>query len=226
MPNILIIEDEPKVAGFINKGLALNGYNSEIAYDGLAGSRSALNAEFDAIVLDINLPGINGFEVCQKIREADNSVPILMLSALGTTGNKLKGFDIGADDYLVKPFEFDELLARLKALIKRSTANNSVKVLKVLDLEMDLSAKSVRRGGKRIDLTIKEFNLLELLIRNKGSVLTRSDIAEKIWGITFDTGTNIIDLYIFYLRQKIDKKFDKKLIHTAFGLGYILKEDE
>jgi DNA-binding response OmpR family regulator len=224
---ILIVEDEPKVASFIKKGLELNGFDTDIAYDGSIGLRkaSAAGSGYDAIIMDVNLPLINGFEVCEQLRTQNIKTPVLMLTALGTTSDKVHGFDIGADDYLVKPFEFEELLARIKSLIKRSKAEPlKEKVLKIADLEMDLNSKIVTRNNQIIDLTAKEFFLLEYLLRNKGRVVSRTDIAEKIWDITFDTGTNVIDLYIFYLRKKIDKNFSKKLIHTQVGMGYVLKE--
>ncbi len=224
---ILIIEDEPKVASFIKRGLELNSFNAEIAFDGEIGLRKILANNYDVIILDINLPKMNGFEVCKQVREHNTAVHILMLTALGTTSDKVTGFNIGADDYLVKPFEFEELLVRIRALLKRSrTENLSDNVLKIADLEMDLNSKTVKRYGKKIELTAKEFTLLEYLLRNKGKLLSRTDIAEKIWDITFDTGTNIIELYIFYLRKKIDKNYSPKLIHTQFGMGYILKEED
>lgn len=224
---ILIVEDEPKVASFIKKGLELNGFDTDIAYDGSIGLRKACatGSAYDAIIMDVNLPLINGFEVCEQLRAQNIKTPVLMLTALGTTSDKVHGFDIGADDYLVKPFEFEELLARIKSLIKRSKAEPlQEKILRIADLEMDLNSKTVTRNNQIIDLTAKEFFLLEYLLRNKGRVVSRTDIAEKIWDITFDTGTNVIDLYIFYLRKKIDKNFSKKLIHTQVGMGYVLKE--
>jgi DNA-binding response OmpR family regulator len=224
---ILIIEDEVKVASFIKKGLEVNKFKAEIAYDGEIGFRKAVSKKYDTIILDINLPKINGFDLCKQIRERNARVPILMLTALGTTSDKVNGFNLGADDYLVKPFEFEELLVRIGALLKRSQTDVlSDGLLKLTDLEMDLNSKIVKRSGKKIELTAKEFTLLEYMLRNKGRVLSRADIAEKIWDITFDTGTNIIDLYIFYLRKKIDKEFSPKLIHTQVGMGYILKEGE
>lgn len=224
---ILIIEDELKVASFIKKGLEVNNFQAETAFDGEIGLRKAFANKYDAIILDINLPKVNGFDVCKQIREHDLQTPILMLTALGATSDKISGFNLGADDYLLKPFEFDELLARIRALLKRSHSEvMSTNVLKIIDLEMDLNSKTVKRAGKKIELTAKEFTLLEYLLRNKGRVLSRTDIAEKIWDITFDTGTNIIDLYIFYLRKKIDKNFSPKLIHTMVGMGYMLKEGD
>lgn len=224
---VLIVEDEPKVASFIRKGLELNGFETDVAYDGAIALRKALSNDpgYEAIIMDVNLPLTNGFEVCRQLREQQVKTPVLLLTALGSTSDKVHGFDIGADDYLVKPFEFEELLARIKSLIKRSKAEPlQEKLLRLADLEMDVNAKTVHRAGQKIDLTAKEFFLLEYLLRNKGKVLSRADIAEKIWDITFDTGTNVIDLYIFYLRKKIDRDFDKKLIHTQVGMGYVMKE--
>jgi two-component system, OmpR family, copper resistance phosphate regulon response regulator CusR len=223
--NILIIEDEQKVAAFIKKGLEVNGYVVEVSFDGQIGLRMGQNGSYDLIILDVNLPIINGFEVCKQLRNNNVKTPILMLTALGTTKDKVLGFDLGADDYLVKPFEFDELTARVRALIKRAKALPSIQsILKVADLELDSDSKLVTRQGKVIELTAKEFLLLEYLMRNQGKVLSRGDIAEKIWDISFDTGTNVIDLYIYYLRKKIDKDFTPKLIHTQVGMGYVLKE--
>lgn len=223
--NILIIEDEQKVATFIKKGLEVNGYLTEIASNGQIGLTLGHNLAFDLIILDVNLPIISGFEVCKKLRESNIKTPILMLTALGTTKDKVLGFDLGADDYLVKPFEFEELIARIKALIKRAKALPLLQTtLKIADLELNSDSKKVTRNNVLIELTAKEFLLLEYLMRNKEKVLSRSDIAEKIWDISFDTGTNIIDLYIYYLRKKIDKDFTPKLIHTQVGIGYVLKE--
>jgi two-component system, OmpR family, copper resistance phosphate regulon response regulator CusR len=222
---ILIVEDEPKVSSFIQKGLEVNGFVAETAFDGQIALRKIQNQTFDAIIMDVNIPELNGFEVCRQLRHQNDKTPVLMLTALGTTRDKVYGFDLGADDYLVKPFEFEELLARVKAIIKRAKSAPFLEtVLKIADLELDTEKKTVTRGGKTIDLTAKEFMLLEYLMRNQGRVLSRSDIAEKIWDITFDTGTNIIDLYIFYLRKKIDKDYTQKLIHTQVGMGYVLKE--
>lgn len=223
--NILIIEDEQKVASFIKKGLEVNGFDAEVAYDGQIGLSLARQREHDLLILDVNLPGMNGFEVCRQVRESGIKTPILMLTAMGTTKDKVMGFEMGTDDYLVKPFEFEELLARTKALIKRAKAAPHLEtVLKIADLELNTETKEVRRNGNSISLTAKEFLLLEYMLRNKGRVLSRSDIAEKIWDISFDTGTNIIDLYIYYLRKKIDKDYNTKLIHTHVGMGYVLKE--
>ena len=220
---ILVIEDEPKVVEFIRKGLDEQGYETEVAYDGQMGERLAVKGTWDLIILDVILPYINGHVLCRSLREKGLQVPVLMLTALGTTEDKITGFDAGADDYLVKPFEFAELLARIKALLKRSTGlvQTSARIA-VADLELDLDKKSARRGNRHIDLTAKEFTLLEFLMRNKGRVVSRAEIAEKVWDITFDTGTNVVDVYINILRKKIDKDFEQKLITTRIGMGYCL----
>ena len=224
-PQILIIEDEKRVASFIKKGLEEDGFQVEVAYDGLIGKKMALASKYDLIILDINLPQINGYEVCKEIRNHNTSIPIIMLTALGTMEDKLEGFDSGSDDYIVKPFEFKELLARVKVFLKRSGNDmQSSNILKMADMEMNLDAKTVSRSGKHIDLTAKEFQLLEYLMRHKNKVVSRAEIAEKVWEITFDTGTNIIDVYVNFLRNKVDKNFSPKLIHTNFGMGYIMKE--
>jgi len=225
MEKILIIEDEFKVAQFIKQGLEENNYEAVIAYNGLSGLEHVFSNYFDLLILDINLPDINGLDVCNEIRKKKSNIPILMVSALGSTDDKLGGFNSGTDDYLIKPFEFRELLARIRALIKRSHhTENSSNLLKICDLEINSDYKTVKRDNKIIELTAKEFMLLEYLVRNKGKVISRVDIAEKIWDITFDTGTNVIDVYVNFLRKKIDKDFPKKLIHTVIGMGYTIKE--
>ena len=229
MPNdmrVLVVEDEPKLAEFVKKGLEENACNVDIAYDGQIGKNMALSNPYDVLVLDVNLPKINGFDLAQQLRQEQLGTPILMLTAMGSINDKLVGFGAGADDYLVKPFEFRELLVRLRALQRRS--NDMLpqqNILKVADLELDLNEKVARRGQHTIDLTAREFALLEYLMRNRGRVVSRVDIAEKVWDIHFDTGTNTIDVYINFLRKKIDKDFTTKLIHTVVGMGYILKED-
>ena len=222
--NILLVEDEPKVADFIKKGLEEQHYVVELAYDGLFGERLALENEYDLIILDVILPNINGLELCKRIRKFKLDVPILMLTALGTTQDKLLGFDSGADDYLVKPFHFEELLARIKALSRRKHLVTPAIVYTIKDLVVDSYRKTVFRSGKEIILTAKEFSLLELLITNKNRVLSRTYIAEAVWGIDFNRGTNVIDVYINYLRSKIDKGFSVALIHTVIGMGYVLKD--
>jgi len=224
---ILVVEDEPKVASFIKIGLEKNGFLCDVAYDGLVGKRMFDIGDFDLIILDVNIPYMNGIELCKIIRNSDQKIPVIMLTALGTTEDKLSGFDSGADDYLVKPFEFRELLARIRSLLKRiSTAEAGGNILTFLDLEVNLNTYEVTRSEKKINLTQKEFALLVYLLRNKGRVVSRVDIAEKVWDITFDTGTNIIDVYVNFLRNKIDKDFSKKLIHTQTGVGYILKVEK
>lgn len=224
---VLIVEDEPKVAAFIKKGLEELSFQAEIAYDGFIGKQMALANKYDVIILDVNLPQLNGFEVCKEVRKKDPNIPVLMLTALNSTDDKLTGFDSGADDYLAKPFEFRELMARLKSLVKRSKPSGvSSNTLVLADLEMNLDNKTVKRASKKIDLTAKEFALLEFLMRNKGKVVSRVDIAERVWDITFDTGTNVIDVYVNFLRKKIDKEFVPKLIHSKIGMGYILTDEE
>jgi two-component system, OmpR family, copper resistance phosphate regulon response regulator CusR len=222
---ILLVEDEPKVADFIKKGLEEQGFDIQVAFDGQIGERLALKEVFDLMIIDVILPYINGFELCKRIREKGIDTPVLMLTALGTMEDKIAGFDAGTDDYLVKPFEFAELLARIKALTKRrsglvQTSNG----ITVGDLHLDLDKKMARRGDKNIELTSKEFTLLEFLMKNSGKVVSRAEIAEKVWEITFDTGTNIIDVYINILRKKIDKDFEPKLIQTRIGMGYSINE--
>ncbi|UTA69697.1 MULTISPECIES: response regulator transcription factor [Emticicia] len=223
---VLVVEDEPKLAEFVKKGLEENACNVDIAYDGQIGRNMALSNPYDVLVLDVNLPKINGFDLAQQLRQEQLSTPILMLTAMGSINDKLVGFGAGADDYLVKPFEFRELLVRLRALQRRSSdMMPQQNILKVADLELDLNEKVARRNNHTIDLTAREFALLEYLIRNRGRVVSRVDIAEKVWDIHFDTGTNTIDVYINFLRKKIDKDYPVKLIHTVVGMGYILKED-
>lgn len=223
---ILIVEDEPKVAAFIKLGLEENGFECKNAYDGLMGKKMLETGNFTLIILDLNLPYMNGIELCREIRRIDQKIPIIMLTALGTTEDKLKGFDSGADDYLVKPFEFKELLARIRALLKRvSTTKSEGNVLHFHDLSVNLDTYEVFRSGRKISLTQKEFSLLLYMLRNKGKVVSRSEIAENVWDINFDTGTNIIDVYVNFLRKKIDKDFPEKLIHTQTGFGYIMKEE-
>jgi two-component system, OmpR family, copper resistance phosphate regulon response regulator CusR len=219
---ILIVEDEPKVASFIKKGLEENSYEAEIAYDGISGEKLARIYKYDLFILDVIIPGISGLDLCRKIKGINSNVPVLMLTALGTTDDKILGFDAGADDYLVKPFEFRELLARVKVLLKKGIQSNDIaNRLTVADLELDLDKKVARRSSSYIDLTAKEFSLLEYFMRNSGRVLSRIDIAEKVWDIRFDSGTNVVDVYVNFLRKKIDKGYDKKLIHTRVGFGYV-----
>ncbi|NBB30548.1 response regulator transcription factor [Cellulophaga sp. BC115SP] len=223
--HILIVEDEQKVANFIKKGLETQSFEALIAEDGQTAIDVFSKHTFDLIILDIGLPDMSGLDVCAKIRESNTQVPILMLTALGSMADKLSGFEVGTDDYLVKPFDFMELLVRVKALLKRSTPSSTSpnEILKVADLELDLAQKLAFRGGRQIELTAKEYSLLEYLMRNRGRVISKVDIAENVWDINFDTGTNFIEVYINYLRNKVDKGFENKLIHTVVGMGYVLK---
>jgi two-component system, OmpR family, copper resistance phosphate regulon response regulator CusR len=219
---ILIVEDEPKVASFIKKGLEESQYEADLAYDGVFAEKLARQYKYNLFILDIIIPGIGGLELCKKLKMLYPNIPVLMLTALGTTEDKLAGFDAGANDYLVKPFEFRELLARVKVLLKSTDqSRETVNRLVVADLELDLDRKAARRGDSYIDLTAKEFSLLEYFMRNAGRVVSRNDIAEKVWDASFDFGTNVVDVYINFLRKKIDKGYDKKLIHTKVGFGYI-----
>lgn len=224
---ILLVEDEAKLATYIKKGLEEKDNVVDIAYDGIIGQKLAMVNHYDVIILDVILPGINGFEVCQELRKKKNKTPILLLTALGTIEDKISGFESGADDYLVKPFELRELDLRLKAIYKRSLDRTILgTTLSIADLEMNLDEKSVKRNGKTIDLTAKEFFLLEYFLKNPGKVISRAEIAEKVWDINYDTGTNVIDVYVNFLRKKIDKDYDVKLIHTIIGMGYVLKEEK
>lgn len=223
---ILLVEDEQKIANTLKKGLTENGYQVDVAFDGLIGERLFLANQYDLIILDINLPGINGYELCRIIRNKNQQVPVIMLTALSTMNDKLEGFDAGSDDYLIKPFEFKELLVRIRALLKRTQHQHlpTGNILRINDLEMNLDTKEVKRDNHVIVLTAKEFQLLEYMMRNKNRVVSRADIAVNVWDIDFDTKTNVIDVYVNYLRNKIDKQFPDKLIHTQIGMGYVLKE--
>lgn len=223
---ILIVEDEAKVAESIKKGLEENAFEADIAFNGITGRNMALDHAYDAVILDINLPEMNGYEVCKAIRQQNAEVPVLMLTAFGTIDNKTSGYGAGADDYLVKPFDFRELLLKLRSLLKRSAKTGNGNILRIADLEVDVDAKQVRRANTRIILTAKEYLLLEYLLRNKGRICSKADIAEKLWDQTFDTGTNVIEVYVNFLRKKIDKNFSPKLIHTHVGLGYVIKEED
>lgn len=224
-PLILIIEDDERMAELIRRGLEESGYNVTLATDGGEGLSIALENHFDVVVTDILLPTKSGLEICKELKKVNEKYSIIMLTALGTTDDKIDGFDAGADDYMVKPFEMRELTARINALIKRSRLENTDEVIRIADLELDQRTKTVKRGGKELNLTPKEFNLLAYMMINKGRVLSKSEIAEKVWDMSFDTGTNFIEVYISYLRRKVDKGYDKKLIHTKSGMGFILKED-
>ncbi len=222
---ILLVEDEPKIATFVKKGFEQEGYEVDIAYDGLIGKKLAFNNYYDVIILDINLPLLNGYELCKIIRTEKPKVPVILLTALDSIDDKVMGFEYGADDYLVKPFEFRELLVRVRALSKRaSDAPYKGKILTISDLELNLDSKIVTRNGDIIELTTREYSLLEYFMLNKGKIISRVDIAEKVWELNFDTSTNVIDVYINYLRKKIDKNYSPRLLHTVVGMGYILRE--
>ena len=224
---ILLVEDEQKIADTLKMGLTEDGYNVEVAYDGNMGWHLFQQHWFDLVILDINLPGVTGYELCKRIRNRNDQVPVIMLTALNSLNDKIEGYDAGADDYIIKPFEFKEMLMKMKVLLRRTTHQNVPvgSILKAADLEMNLDNKEVKRSDTIINLTAKEFQLLEYLIRNKNRVVSRSDIAINVWDIDFDTNTNVIDVYINYVRNKVDKKFDHKLIHTQVGMGYILKDN-
>ncbi|MDD5772614.1 MAG: response regulator transcription factor [bacterium] len=220
---VLIIEDEKKIAEFIKRGLKEEGYTVDIANNAEKGHFSATTQEYDLIILDLMLPDGDGITLCRKLRDEKFTKPILMLTAKGTVKDKVTGLDAGANDYLTKPFAFEEFLARVRALMRKSDSEQTTKLL-VADLVLDLLSHKVTRAGKEIDLTSKEYALLEYFMRNAGQVVTRTMISEHVWDINFDTFTNVIDVYINYLRNKIDEGFNVKLIHTLRGRGYILKE--
>jgi two-component system copper resistance phosphate regulon response regulator CusR len=223
--NVLVIEDEPKVASFIKQGLEEESVNVTVADDGNKGYALAKASDYDVIVMDVMLPHINGFDLCKMLRNDGMLTPVLMLTALNTTDEKVKGFDCGADDYLVKPFDFKELIARIKALKKRKNEIvQKAQILRVGDLTLDMDARVVKREGKRIDVTQKEYALLEYMMKNTNKVISRNDIAQHVWGVDFDTRTNVIDVYINFLRKKVDKDHKVKLIHTVIGMGYTIKE--
>lgn len=223
---ILIIEDEERVAGLLKAGLEESGYQTMVAYDGAMGLRLFRTHRFDLVISDVVLPKMDGFELCKEIRKVNPVVPILMLTALGSTDDKLDGFDAGADDYMVKPFDFRELNARLKVLLRRKTETpvETPQEAVYADIRVDLQRHEVTRGGQPVKLSPKEYNLLVYMVENAEHVISRVEIAEKVWNTHFDTGTNFIDVYINYLRKKIDKEFDRKLIHTKPGVGFILSD--
>ncbi|MFN8347390.1 MAG: response regulator transcription factor [Spirosomataceae bacterium] len=224
---ILFIEDDKRISDTTKNGLQKQGFEVEAAYDGFVGGRLATSYTYDLILLDINLPLMNGFEVCKVVRQHGIKTPILMLTALGEVDDRVKGLDFGADDYLVKPFDFRELTARIHALLRRAhpTHEQASEILREADLEMNLVNMTVKRENQLIPLTAREYKLLEFLLRNKGRVLSKMDIIENVWELNFDTNTNVIEVFINYLRKKIDRNFEPKLIHTKTGLGYYLKAD-
>lgn len=223
---ILLVEDDPKISSFVKIGLESNDCLVDVAYDSTIGEKLAFTRKYDVIILDVVIPGISGFDLCKKIRNNKNMTPVIMLTSLDTVEDKLTGFDCGADDYLVKPFSFQELFARIKALVRRNKDTPVIPVLKVLDLELDSISKKVKRNDKEITLTATEYKILELLMSNSNKVLNRIQIAENIWGYSFNSGTNVIDVHINSLRKKIDRDFSQKLLHTKKGFGYLLSADQ
>lgn len=227
---ILLVEDEVNVVSFIKKGLSEEGFLVEVAMNGEQGQKMALQYRYDLIILDIMLPGINGLDICREVRKQQITTPILFLTALGTAENIVIGLDRGADDYLVKPFKFIELLARIKAILRRRNANLQAQQAreeskyKIDDLELDDYTKTVKRGDEFVTLTTTEYKLLLLFLKNQRRVLSRTEILEAVWDVNFNIGTNVVDVYVNYLRKKIDKSHDNKLIHTVVGMGYVLKE--
>lgn len=219
-----MVEDERKTIQFLKKGLEENGYEVDSAEDGATGRNLAFRNTYNLIITDVIMPELNGRELCRELRKAKIETPILMLTALGETDDVVEGLDSGADDYLSKPFEFKELLARIRSLTKRQPTPVNENLLRFADLVMEVHSKSVVRAGRKIDLTSKEFSLLEYFLRNRGRVIPRAELSKHVWNVDFDTGTNMVEVYVNYLRKKIDKDFENKLIHTQFGMGYILKE--
>jgi two-component system copper resistance phosphate regulon response regulator CusR len=222
---ILLAEDEPKLGQIVQEELTREGYITDVAYDGLVAEKLFHENQYSLVLLDVNLPYKNGLALCKQFREVKNSIPIIMVTALGEINDKMDAFNVGADDYIVKPFHFNELFARIKVFLKRADTNvEQGEKINVSNLEIDLLNKTVTRGHLNINLTAKEFALLTLLARSRGKVISKQDILEKVWGLSFDTGTNTIEVYISFLRNKIDKPFESKLIHTKPGFGYFVKE--
>lgn len=229
MKSILLVEDEAHVASFIRKGLAEEGFEVTVAFDGELGWQMFQSGQFDLIILDIMMPGKNGIELCQLIRSVNSKIPILFLSALGTSENIVLGLNTGADDYIVKPFKFIELLARVRTLLRRSDLTIQMETevdnkIRFADIEIDDQAKVVTRGGQTINLTSTEYRLLLFLVQNPNVVHSRMEILEHVWGVNFNLATNVVDVYVNYLRKKVDTGFEVKLIHTVIGMGYIMKE--
>ena len=218
---ILVIEDEPKLADYLKKGLSEQSHVVDLARDGVDGLHLALEGVYDLIVLDVMLPGVDGFGVLAAVREQKDT-PILMLTARDAVEDRVRGLEGGADDYLVKPFAFSELLARVQALLRRGRSQEPT-LLRLADLELDLARRRAQRGGRRLDLTAKEFNLLALLLRRQGQVLSRTTLAEQVWDMNFDSDTNVIDVAVRRLRSKLDDPYDTKLLHTVRGMGYVLE---
>ncbi|MGD0661128.1 MAG: response regulator transcription factor [Syntrophorhabdales bacterium] len=219
---ILIVEDEKKVANFVKKGLQEEGYAVDLTFDGEEGLRLGRDASYDLIILDIYLPKLDGLAALKKLRAHGVRTPVLLLTVRATIEDKVLGLDSGADDYLTKPFAFQELLARVRALLRRRMDTGAA-VVRIGDLVLDPASRIVSRGVRRIELTVKEFSLLEYFMRNPGKVLTRTMIIEHVWNYDFDSGTNVVDVYVNYLRKKIDSREEQKLIHTVRGVGYVMK---
>lgn len=222
---MLVVEDDSKLAAVLRQGLKEQGFAADVARDGNRGLEMALAADYDAILLDVMLPGRNGFDLLRQLRGRGQGAPVLVLTARSAVDDRIRGLDLGADDYLAKPFDFKELLARLRAITRRLPGEPRA-LLKAADLELDVSSRQVQRAGKRIELTAKEFALLEYLMRKKGIVVTRGMILDHVWDMDYDGGSNLVEVYINYLRRKVDHGFEPKLIHTVRGAGYVLREGE
>ncbi|MBL8332802.1 MAG: heavy metal response regulator transcription factor [Rubrivivax sp.] len=224
---LLVVEDEVKLAQYLHKGLSENGHVVDLAHDGIDGRRLALGGDYDLVLLDVMLPGVDGFGVLSAMRREGRRTPVLMLTARDKVEDRVRGLEGGADDYLVKPFAFSELLARVGALLRRGNGSGSsgqVTELRLADLEMDLVARRAVRAGQRLDLTAKEFNLLALLLRRRGQILSRTTLAEQVWDMNFDSDTNVVEVAVRRLRSKLDDPFEDKLLHTVRGMGYVLEE--
>jgi two-component system, OmpR family, copper resistance phosphate regulon response regulator CusR len=228
---LLVVEDESKLAQYLHKGLSENGYTVDVASDGIEGRRLATGGDYDLVLLDIMLPGVDGYGVLSALRTNNRGTPVLMLTARDRVEDRVRGLEQGADDYLVKPFAFSELLARVAALLRRSPAGSGASTaaatqLRLGELELDLVARKATRAAQRLDLTAKEFNLLALLLRRRGQILSRTTLAEQVWDMNFDSDTNVVEVAVRRLRAKLDDPFDDKLLHTVRGMGYVLEERE
>lgn len=221
---ILIVEDELKTGDYLRQGLTEAGFTVDLTRDGADGLHQAISEDYDLIILDVMLPKLNGWQVLEMLRKADKETPVLFLTARDEVGDRVKGLELGADDYLVKPFAFSELLARIRTILRRGKSNSEVTYLQIADLELDMLRRRAQRGGQKIELTAKEFSLLELLMRRKGEVLSRSLIASQVWDMNFDSDTNVIEVAMRRLRNKVDDPFPTKLIKTVRGMGYVLEE--
>ncbi|GAA4445922.1 response regulator transcription factor [Ravibacter arvi] len=229
MKHVLLVEDDRRIAQNISKGLRGEGLSVEVAFDGITGKQWALEKTFDLVLLDLNLPGLKGYDVCRQIRLYKPLLPVIMLTAYGEIEDKVEGLGLGADDYIVKPFDFRELIARIQSVLRRSDSLPGQRPhadLQAGDLYLNTSTKQVRRGEQEIELTAREFSLLEYLMRHRGEVVSKMDLAENVWHLNFDPGTNVVEVYINYLRRKVDRDFERKMIHTRPGLGYILQVDD